>query len=231
MSLPSEFAYPKYEPTNKLVKVIVILLLLELAFGIPTDIIQLIQNPQTASSAPLEAAGLALGAVSGLAGFANFVLSLLFVYRANKNLPSLGGTQLEFTPKWAVIWWFIPIANMWKPYYMVQELMKASDPSVGKTDLYTRRQMDRPPYVAKWWASTFALIGAAIVQSILAMGRASATLVPLVGIIYISVALEITTTVYIVLDIIMVWFTIRLVREIDRRQAEKIKAINLGNGV
>ena len=36
-------------------------------------------------------------------------------YRAYRNLPALGGRGLEFTPKWVIAYFFIPILALWKP--------------------------------------------------------------------------------------------------------------------
>lgn len=41
---------------------------------------------------------------------------------------------MQFTPRWAIIWWFIPILNLWKPYQVTVEIIKSSDPTVGRTD-------------------------------------------------------------------------------------------------
>jgi hypothetical protein len=40
---------------------------------------------------------------------------LRWIYRTNKNLRYLSGEQMKFTPDWSVGWFFIPIANVYKP--------------------------------------------------------------------------------------------------------------------
>jgi len=62
---------------------------------------------------------LIMAAVSG-------VLILCWIYRANANARALGAAQMRFTPGWAVGWYFIPIANFWKPYQAMKEIWKAS---------------------------------------------------------------------------------------------------------
>jgi hypothetical protein len=49
-----------------------------------------------------------------------------WVYRTNKNLRTLSKSWMEFTPGWSVGWFFIPIANFWKPYQVMKEIWKAS---------------------------------------------------------------------------------------------------------
>lgn len=58
------------------------------------------------------------------------ILSYIFVGRwiffASKNLRALGAMGLQFSPGWAVGWYFIPIANLWKPYQAMKEIWQAS---------------------------------------------------------------------------------------------------------
>ena len=49
-------------------------------------------------------------------------------HRAHANLRAFARSGLRFTPGWAVGWWFVPIASLWKPFEAVRELWKASDP-------------------------------------------------------------------------------------------------------
>lgn len=57
---------------------------------------------------------------------ATVVLFAKFIYRASYNLRSFGAQGLRFTPGWAVGWYFIPIANLWKPYQAMKEVWNAS---------------------------------------------------------------------------------------------------------
>jgi hypothetical protein len=46
---------------------------------------------------------------------------IAWLSRTVDNVPSLvGGTPHE-SPRWAVVWWFVPIAFLWKPYTVVRE--------------------------------------------------------------------------------------------------------------
>jgi hypothetical protein len=56
------------------------------------------------------------------------VLWLIWQHRAHSNLRSLGRIGLTYTPGWAVGWWFIPFASLWKPLGAMSELWKASAP-------------------------------------------------------------------------------------------------------
>jgi hypothetical protein len=51
---------------------------------------------------------------------------LVWQHRGQRNLSRLGVRHLVFTPGWAVGWWFVPIANLWKPFQSVRELWRTS---------------------------------------------------------------------------------------------------------
>ena len=42
------------------------------------------------------------------------------------NLGALSGQRLSFTPSWSVGWYFIPIANLFKPYQAMKEIWEVS---------------------------------------------------------------------------------------------------------
>ena len=84
------------------------------------------------------------------------IVSLLFVttvvfwcvwqHHAQYNATRLASGPLQFTPGWAVGWWFIPIANLWKPFQTVRELWKASHGGDAWRTLGTW------PLIGWWWA-------------------------------------------------------------------------------
>jgi hypothetical protein len=71
--------------------------------------------------------------VTGIVGLAQFILAIItgitflrWIYRSNNNLRALSGESMTFTPGWSVGWYFIPIANLWKPYQVMNEIWKVS---------------------------------------------------------------------------------------------------------
>lgn len=50
-----------------------------------------------------------------------------WIYRLAHNVRALGARRLEFTPGWAVGFYFIPFVGLWKPYQAMKEIWKASD--------------------------------------------------------------------------------------------------------
>jgi hypothetical protein len=72
-------------------------------------------------------------AVTGIVGLVQVILAIItgitflrWIYRSNKNLRALSGESMAFTPGWSVGWYFIPIANLWKPYQVMKEIWNVS---------------------------------------------------------------------------------------------------------
>jgi hypothetical protein len=50
----------------------------------------------------------------------------MWIVRAHRNVRALSAVGLEISPGWALGYYFIPIANLWKPYQAMRDLWKAS---------------------------------------------------------------------------------------------------------
>jgi hypothetical protein len=75
---------------------------------------------------------------------ASGVAILMWIFRANKNARALGA-DLEISAGWSVGWYFIPIANLWKPYQAMKQIWQAS-----VNPRYWGAQ-DRSPLLPWWW--------------------------------------------------------------------------------
>lgn len=73
----------------------------------------------------------------------------VWVYRVNSNARALGAQGMRFSPRWAVGWFFVPIMNFFRPYQVVREVWKASDPKV----LTQWDQKKTPVLLKAWWAA------------------------------------------------------------------------------
>ncbi|MEP6787579.1 MAG: DUF4328 domain-containing protein [Acidobacteriota bacterium] len=83
----------------------------------------------------------------------SIVLFLVWLFRIYKNLPSLRSASTEFTPGWAVGWWFIPFANLVKPFQVVRSAWSESDPNFDpQTGFLTSVQAGAPAFMSLWWA-------------------------------------------------------------------------------
>lgn len=76
------------------------------------------------------------------------VLFCLWIPRANRNARALGAGGMRFTPRWCVIWYVIPILNLFRPYQAMKEIWQASVPG----DATAWRERTAPPILPLWWA-------------------------------------------------------------------------------
>ena len=85
------------------------------------------------------------------------VFFLLWLYRCYKNLPALKAGRTEYTPGWAVGWWFVPFANLVKPFGAVRDLWNESDPDFDPEMNFMSLSVGTPTLLYWWWA--FWLLG------------------------------------------------------------------------
>lgn len=64
-------------------------------------------------------------------GALSWVAVGMWIHRAHKNIHEAAYSGLEFTPGWAVGWFIIPIASLWKPFQAMRELWNASVGEAG----------------------------------------------------------------------------------------------------
>jgi Domain of unknown function (DUF4328) len=51
---------------------------------------------------------------------------LQWIYRINMNLHLLSFQEMRFSPGWSIGWYFIPVANLFKPYQTMKEIWDVS---------------------------------------------------------------------------------------------------------
>ena len=86
----------------------------------------------------------------GVAALTTAVVVSRWIYRANSNARALGAAEMAFTPGGAVGWYFVPIANFWKPYQAMREIWKASASPFG----WQRQRVSA--LLPCWWLLTIA---------------------------------------------------------------------------
>jgi hypothetical protein len=86
---------------------------------------------------------------------ATSVAFLMWIHRVHRNLPSLLAGPLRYSPRWAVGYFFIPILNLIRPFQVMREIWRESDPArvaaLGKLPDQTRTPS--AAIVGWWWAS------------------------------------------------------------------------------
>ena len=83
---------------------------------------------------------------------ATIVFFLIWEYRAFSNLSALKAQNLEFSPGWAVGWWFVPFANLVKPFQAMRELWNESDPEYDADLGFLSGSVGAPTIMGFWWA-------------------------------------------------------------------------------
>lgn len=70
---------------------------------------------------------------------------LRWIYVACANARDLAVKPMQFSPGWAVGWYFVPIMSLWKPYQAMKEIWRVSanprDPNV----------VPDSPLLSSWW--------------------------------------------------------------------------------
>lgn len=80
------------------------------------------------------------------------IFFLLWEHRAFSNLSALKARNLDFSPGWAVGWWFIPFLNLFKPFQVMRELWNESDPDFDAETGFLNSASGAPPVMSFWWA-------------------------------------------------------------------------------
>ena len=78
---------------------------------------------------------------------ASVVVVAMWIHRAHASLRDANVDGLEFTPGWAVGWYFVPIANLFMPFQAMRELWNASH---GQADVFGG---EAPSAVKVWWGA------------------------------------------------------------------------------
>jgi len=90
-------------------------------------------------------------AIASLASIAAFIVSAIaismWIYRAHSSLREAGREDLQFSPGWAVGWYFIPLANLVMPFKAMRELWNESHLSA---DSYGG---EAPGNLGVWWGT------------------------------------------------------------------------------
>jgi hypothetical protein len=82
---------------------------------------------------------------------ATAVAFLAWLYRLRVNVRALGMRGLVFARHWSVLGFLIPVLNFVRPYQVMAEVWRASDPSV--LDPFEWKSVEPPRLLARWWAT------------------------------------------------------------------------------
>jgi hypothetical protein len=147
---------------------------------------------------------------------ATIVAFLIWLNRAHKNLLALRPTYLRFSSGWAVAWWFIPFANLVKPFQVVREVWAESDPEIPEGQMFLTESLhSAPTYMGFWWA--FWLAGnfaTNVADKMFDPDRTD-------NVAAIGIAFIISSSLVIAAGVL----AIKVVRDITERQAARFQAV------
>jgi hypothetical protein len=77
------------------------------------------------------------------------VTFLTWLHRVRVNVRAFGVRRLAYGREWTVLGFLVPALNALRPYQVIREIWKASDPSTG--DPFGWKSVATPPLLALWW--------------------------------------------------------------------------------
>lgn len=87
--------------------------------------------------------------------FVNMFAFGSFSHRASRNILTLKNEGQKFTPEKAVLWFFVPVLNLVKPWQVFRELFRGSDPSVTTEESHTWKTEGSVAKIVHVWAAIF----------------------------------------------------------------------------
>lgn len=85
------------------------------------------------------------------------VAFIIWLHRARINVRAFGCRRFRYPRIWAIVGFFVPILNLFRPYQVVSEVWQASDPRALETPVaWTSMPVSR--YVLAWWVTLLASV-------------------------------------------------------------------------
>lgn len=78
-----------------------------------------------------------------------------FTHRASRNLLAMKNKGQKYSPEKAVMWFFIPVLNLVRPWLVFRELFRGSDPAVSTVDELEWKTKGKIPAAVHVWAAVF----------------------------------------------------------------------------
>ncbi|HEY7228094.1 MAG TPA: DUF4328 domain-containing protein [Nitrososphaeraceae archaeon] len=204
--------------TDWLIRFSIVLIILSIIDVAATSYLDLLGSSNDTKSNNIYSA---IGSFTSIISILVLIIILFWYYRATKNIHSFGVEEAT-SPIMAVMWWFVPIANLWKPYYIAQQIWKASRPEV-KLPIGTEwKKMPNSNIIKKWWVLALVSI----------FGSLVAGFVGGVGISQIydvdpeqiedspsgTLFINLVTIPFLLISIVSIIFFIRMIRQISNWQ-------------
>jgi hypothetical protein len=177
---------PRFRPLATLARIVVVLLAAYLvvnAIAVVSDWVQLVlvnrlTEDQTAvTQAELSASNARQNLIGSLQLVLRAATGITFVIwfrRAYQNLVAMGTESLRFEAGWTVGGWFVPFLNLVRPKQLMDDIWRATDPTLAEQPGDTWRTRPVAFLVHLWWAmfllsTAVGLIATSLVQGALTL--------------------------------------------------------------
>ncbi len=96
-----------------------------------------------------------VGLLAGVFLLTNFILTIVWFYRAYSYIQTRGATGRTWSTGWAVGAWFIPMANVIIPKLILNEIDRVSHPDLEDPVGDAWRDQPRTPIADWWWVTVW----------------------------------------------------------------------------
>jgi len=93
-----------------------------------------------------------------------------WLYRARVNVRAMGMRRMQYRREWVIFGFLIPVLNLLRPYQVVREVWRASDPS--SVDPMGWKEVRTPPLLTVWWSTFLVYLAFEILATALVGGGA-----------------------------------------------------------
>ncbi len=143
-----------FSSAHKIAKSLIVLLALGVVIsiiGVYTDGLQLVNGIDVSSNNEMYNDMQTIVSLLALEIIIATIVFFIWFHKVYRNLTALGAKELEFSSKWVIAYFFIPILCFYKPLKATFEIWKSSDPSVSTTDKNLRESLIVPKIFGLWW--------------------------------------------------------------------------------
>lgn len=109
-----------------------------------------------------------VASISAVISFIATIITLIWFYKANRNIHAFGAKEIS-SSSMAVIWWFVPILQLWKPYTVAQQIWKASNPQLNISNGTEWKKSVGSRIIKLWWILGLLYILVAVIGVIFTM--------------------------------------------------------------